>query len=106
MIYQMAFNPSVHIVQEFCYPTKGSYRQIAEALLIDDQSSCRNLSRIWATTYMKVSNICAHVLEPYSIAYTIQGKTLWLHAHNFSFKKAASQAGSVYSTVMTTPSGR
>ncbi|ETZ04745.1 hypothetical protein [Holospora undulata] len=37
---------------------------MAKALLIDDQSLCRNLSHIWkAITYIKVSDICAYVLE-------------------------------------------
>ncbi|ETZ04533.1 MULTISPECIES: hypothetical protein [Holospora] len=53
-------------LRQFCY--QGGDRQIAKALLNDDQLSCRNLSRIWATTYMKVSDVCAHVLEPYSSA--------------------------------------
>ncbi|WP_084490996.1 winged helix-turn-helix domain-containing protein [Holospora elegans] len=45
------------------------------------------------------------------MAYTIQGKTLWLRAHNFSFKKPAARHANtdptkqeaLYSTVMTTP---
>jgi transposase len=40
-------------------------------------------------TYVKVSDICAYVLETFKVTYSVAGMTKWLHANNFSYKKPA-----------------
>ena len=119
-----------------------SYRQIAEALLIDEQTISRHVEEykegqkltlssggsvskldagqtaelvdhLTCMTYLKVSDIRAYVHKTYGIAYTIQGMTSWLHAHDFSFKKPAARPAKAdpakqeafihyYETLMTT----
>lgn len=93
-----------------------TYRQIAEALLIDEQTISRHVeeyladekltlssggsagkltpqqiveikAHLEATTYLKVSDIIAYVKKHYGVTYTIQGMTSWMHHHGFSYKK-------------------
>ena len=93
-----------------------SYRQISQALLLDEQTVSRHVeeyvaqqklsnnsggssSKLNATlaqelikhieveTYVKVKDICSYVLEHYGVSYTEAGMTHWLHAHGFSYKK-------------------
>jgi transposase len=98
------------------YNKYWSYKEISEALLLDDEtirrhikdyrdnqklknntggSECK-LSRelsaelvryLEKTTYTKVEPICSHVKEKYGINYTISGMTKWLHNNGFSYKK-------------------
>ena len=93
-----------------------SYMEIAEALLLDDETisrhvkeykekkklflesggSASNLSisqteelidHITTQTYVKVKEICAHVKTKYGVFYTVSGMTSWLRSHGFSYKK-------------------
>lgn len=93
-----------------------TYRQIAEALLIDEQTIGRHVDEYkedqkltlssggsmgklsWVQsgelvghleriTYLKIADIMAYVSATYGIAYTVQGMTSWMHTHGFSFKK-------------------
>ena len=93
-----------------------TYRQIAEALLIDEQTIGRHVDEYMETkkltlssggssgklnasqtaelithleciTYLKASDIAAYVQATYGISYTLQGMTSWMHGHGFSFKK-------------------
>jgi transposase len=93
-----------------------TYRQIAEALLIDEQTIGRHVDEYKETqkltlssggsmgklswvqsgelvahlecvTYLKIADIIAYVQATYGISYTVQGMTSWMHAHGFSFKK-------------------
>lgn len=93
-----------------------TYRQIAEALLIDEQTIGRHVDEYvedqklalssggsmgklsWVQTgklvahleritYLKIADIVAYVQETYGVSYTVQGMTSWMHTHGFSFKK-------------------
>jgi transposase len=93
-----------------------TYRQIAEALLIDEQTIGRHVDEYLAdkkltlssggstgklnetqiaeiekhlegTTYLKVGDIIAYVQKNYGVTYTVQGMTSWMHNHGFSYKK-------------------
>lgn len=93
-----------------------TYRQIAEALLIDEQTighhvdeyledkkitlssggSMSKLNKAQTTemiehferiTYLKIADIVAYVQATYGVSYTPQGMTSWMHSHGFSFKK-------------------
>ena len=93
-----------------------TYRQIAQALLLDEQTVGRHVdeyreeqkltvssggsqSKINAeqaakliahledVTYLKISDICEHVRTTYGITYTVQGMTSWVSNHGFSYKK-------------------
>jgi transposase len=93
-----------------------TYRQIAEALLIDEQTISRHVDEYkedqkltlssggsmsklsWVQsgelvghlecrTYLKIADIIAYVSATYGISYTVQGMTSWMHTHGFSFKK-------------------
>lgn len=93
-----------------------TYRQIAEALLIDEQTIGRHVDEYLESkkltlssggstgklnkaqiaeliehlehiTYLTIADIIAYVQETYGVLYTIQGMTSWMHSHGFSFKK-------------------
>jgi transposase len=93
-----------------------TYRQIAEALLIDEQTIGRHVDEYkddkkltlssggsmgklsWVqsgelvrhleyVTYLKISDIIAYVQATYGVSFTVQGMTSWMHNHDFSFKK-------------------
>jgi transposase len=93
-----------------------TYRQIAEALFIDEQTigrhvdeylkdkkltlssggSASKLNEVQTTevighlecvTYLKIADIVAYVKATYGVLYTHQGMTSWMHNHGFSFKK-------------------
>ena len=93
-----------------------SYRQISQALLLDEQTIGRHVdeyresqkltlssggssSKLNETqasdlifhlenvTYLKIDDICAYVHKTYGVLYTIQGMTSWMHSHGFSYKK-------------------
>ncbi len=93
-----------------------SYRQISEALFLDEQTignhvdeyrkskklnlfSGGSTSKLGSAeaaelsnhlenqTYLKVSDICAYVNKRYGTQYTTQGMTFWMHSNGFSYKK-------------------
>ena len=93
-----------------------TYRDIAKALLLDEETVSQQVAEFQASeklkpqnggsashlsaaqteavithlerqTYTKVKDICAFVLEYHGVAYTVQGMTDWLHAHAFSYKQ-------------------
>jgi transposase len=93
-----------------------TYRQIAEALLLDEQTISRHVaeyldskklalesggsdsnlnaiqtqelvSHLSQVTYLRASEIVVYVKTTYGVAYTAQGMTSWLHNHKFSYKK-------------------
>lgn len=93
-----------------------SYREISQALLLDEQTVSRHVEEyvsqqklsnnsggsssrlkdsagqdlvkhLEIETYVKVRDICSYVLAQYNVSYTESGMTHWLHAHGFSYKK-------------------
>jgi transposase len=93
-----------------------SYTEIADALLIDDETVRRHVedyldaeklapenggsaSKLDETvaeelvahlneiTYLHVNEICAHVEASYGISYSVSGMTKWLKAQGFRYKK-------------------
>ena len=93
-----------------------SYKQIAEALFLDEDTVSRHVSEyleskklrivtggsesklssiqtselqlhLSSHTYVKVSEICDYVKEKYRIEYTVSGMTSWLKKNDFSFIK-------------------
>lgn len=93
-----------------------SHVRIAEALFLDDETVARHIreyqeseklhldsgvsySKLSAEqseeliqhlsqeVYVKVEEICSHVLSHYGVNYTVPGMTSWLHSHGFSYKK-------------------
>lgn len=93
-----------------------SFKEIAEALLLDEESISRHVhgyiekkqvrfvtggskskldslqteelvQHVESHTYRCVSEICAYVQMMYGIVYTVPGMTFWLHNHGFSYKK-------------------
>lgn len=93
-----------------------TYRQIAEALLIDEQTIGRHVdeykenqkltlssggsmgklswvqsgelvAHLESVTYLKIADIIVYVQATYGVSYTVQGMTSWMHTHGFSFKK-------------------
>lgn len=93
-----------------------TYRQIAEALLLDEQTVSHHVEEylekkkltlnsggsqsklrkqqteelirhLEQVTYVKIADIIAYIQTAYGIAYTIQGMTSWMHTHGFSYKK-------------------
>lgn len=93
-----------------------TYRQIAEALLLDEQTVGNHVdeykekhkltlnysgskgklntkqmeelvSHLETNLYLKVSDICFYVLSKYAINYTVAGMTSWLRQHGFTYKK-------------------
>jgi transposase len=94
-----------------------SYRQIAEALFLDEETISKHVdeyqtenklksspaggsaSKLSPTqtaelvkhleqvTYTKVAQVCAYVQEKYSLTYSVNGMTDWLKHNGFSFKK-------------------
>lgn len=93
-----------------------TYRQIADALLLDEQTISRHvedyrkrnklknesggseshlneiqtallLSHLERVTYLKIEDICAYVRLAYGVLYTPKGMTSWMHHHGFSYKK-------------------
>jgi transposase len=93
-----------------------TFRQIAEALLLDEETISKHvteyieshklkiqtggsaskldlaqteqlIAHLTNTTYMKVSDICAYVSVSCNVIYTVPGMRSWLHVHNFSYKK-------------------
>jgi transposase len=96
-----------------------SYRDIAEALLLDEdtiskhveeyqrekklsivtggsesklslEQSSELIEHLESLTYLKSSEICIHIKEKYGIDYTVAGMTNWLKNHGFSFIKPRS----------------
>lgn len=93
-----------------------SYRHIAEALMLDEETVSQHVAQYWNqaklkpqnggssskldpvqtgeltshledNTYLKVTQICAYVEDKYGVSYTVAGMTSWLHEHGFSYKK-------------------
>jgi transposase len=93
-----------------------SHRQIAEALLLDDDTVARHVKEfkdggkleissggsesklseeqaselvehLRTMTYCKAKDICAHVLAVYGVVYTVPGMTSWLKNNGFSYIK-------------------
>lgn len=104
-------------IKAVLWKDKGwTYRQIAEALMLDEDTishqideyitqhklkpenggsesklsiseTAELISHLEANTYFKVDNICFYVKKTYNIEYTRQGMTDWLHTHKFSYKQ-------------------
>ena len=100
-------------LQEYAASKKVKPENGGSVSKLDVSQTAELIAHLEATTYMKVSDMCAHVLGTYGIAYTIQGMTSWLHAHDFSFKKPAARPAKAdpakqeafihyYETLMTT----
>lgn len=95
-----------------------TYRQIAEALMLDEETVSRHLHEYLKhnklkpanggsspklnamqaaelihhldnQTYPKVFDICRYVQQAWDISYTVAGMTCWLKNHGFSYKKPA-----------------
>jgi transposase len=93
-----------------------SYRRIAEALLLDEQTVSRHVeeyrdskklttesggsesrlneiqtslltAHLERVTYLRVCEICAYVRTAYGVSYSFKGMTSWMHNHGFSYKK-------------------
>jgi transposase len=93
-----------------------SYRQIAEVLLLDEQTVSRHvdeyrdskkltiesggsesrLDEVQTTllsahlerfTYPHIGDICTYVRIAYGVSYSFKGMTSWMHNHGFSYKK-------------------
>lgn len=93
-----------------------SHARISEALFLDDETisrhikdyketqklhlnsggsvsklSCQQTSELMShlteEVYVKVQDICLHVLSRYGVSYTVSGMRSWLHSHGFSYKK-------------------
>jgi transposase len=98
------------------YDKGWTYRKIAEALFIDEQTISRHIQEyiekkkltlssggsqsklnesqamemikhLEEITYLKISDIAEYVRVAYGVSYTTQGMTCWMHSHGFSFKK-------------------
>lgn len=97
------------------YDKGYTYTQVAELLLLDDESVRRHIKdyfesnklapenggsgnyllrvekelieHLRETTYFHVKNICHYVKKRYGIRYSISGMTKWLYAHGFRYKK-------------------
>jgi transposase len=98
------------------YDKGWTYRAIAEALMLDEETISQHVHdyqesqklkpenggsaskltneqrqaiivHLDSETYIKVDDICAYVQATYGVVYTRQGMTDWLHAHGFSYKK-------------------
>lgn len=98
------------------YDKGYNYQQIAEILLLDDETIRRhiddyiskqklatknggsqsNLSEDQAAklivhletnTYMHAKDICAYVAKEFTVRYTVSGMIKWLHDHQFCYKK-------------------
>jgi transposase len=94
-----------------------SYKQIGEALLIDEETVSKHMSEyntdkkltfktggsqgklsdnqkeelikhLEETTYSNVGEICQYIESKYGIIYTVPGMTSWLKNNGFSYKKA------------------
>lgn len=95
-----------------------TYRHVAEALMLDEETVSRHIEEYLAhdklkpanggsspklnnmqtavlihhlesQTYLKVSGICRYVQQVYGVSYTVAGMTCWLKNHGFSYKKPA-----------------
>jgi len=93
-----------------------SFRDIAKALLLDQETISRHvkeyieskklsistggsesklsidqtieiIKHLESTTYLKVSKICIYIQEQYGVTYTVNGMTNWLKSNGFSYKK-------------------
>lgn len=58
----------------------------SQSQLNDDQTH-ELVRHLEEQTYLKVSEICAHVNEAYSVEFTVSGMTKWLKRQGFSYKK-------------------
>lgn len=99
------------------YDDGYSYSEIARILLLDDETIRRHIDdyqqeqklkpssggsdshltdketqelieHLRNVTYLYVKDICQYVLKIYRKEYSISGMTKWLHANDFSYKKA------------------
>ena len=93
-----------------------SYRHIAQALLLDEQTVSRHVeeyleekkltlssggsesklselqtellvAHLERVTYLKIEDACFYVRIAYGVSYTRKGLTSWMHDHGFSYKK-------------------
>jgi transposase len=60
----------------------------SKAFLTIDQGE-KLMAHLDEKLYLKVSDICAYVLQEFGVHYTIPGMTKWLQAHDFSYKQPA-----------------
>ena len=74
-------------IQDYLVKEKLSpnYRGSSEKLT--DEQSEKLIAHLEENTYLKVSDICAHVESSYGVEYTVAGLTNWLKRHEFSYKK-------------------
>jgi transposase len=54
--------------------------------LLNVQQTQEIVHHLETYTYMKVSDICAHVSSSYGVEFTVSGMTKWLHRQEFSYK--------------------
>jgi transposase len=99
------------------YDKGWSYRQISEALFLDEETISKHVEEyktegklknadcggsesklnpaqtaelvehLDKVTYAKASQVCIHVQEKYGVTYSVNGMTDWLKHNGFSFKK-------------------
>src|SRR3990167_11128546 len=71
-------------IQDYLVKEKLSpnYRGSSEKLT--DEQSEKLIAHLEENTYLKVSDICAHVESRYGVEYTVAGLTNWLKRHEFS----------------------
>lgn len=56
---------------------------------LDSEQTQALLERLQKHTYLYTKDIAAYVLGTFGVAYTVAGMTSWLKSHNFSYKKPA-----------------
>lgn len=54
---------------------------------LSDAPSRARVAHLEETTYVRVIDICAHVVATYGLHYTVSGMTTWLKAHDFRYKQ-------------------
>lgn len=67
--------------QKLSIESGGSQSKLSEA------QAAELIKHLEDLTYVKVADICGHVLATYGISYTVAGMRSWLQFHKFSYKK-------------------
>jgi len=60
---------------------------------LDAAQTAGLVAHLEAVTYLRTSEIVAHVAATYGVVYSVSGMTAWLHAQGFSWKKPAARPG-------------
>lgn len=55
---------------------------------LNDKESRERIEHLREVTYLHVKDICRYVFQSYRKKYSVSGMTKWLHANDFSYKKA------------------